>query len=120
MPVEYDSDILQAYANDLYKQARYIVITTAIRYTLITFLISIFLCGGLFAYLAQEYRGTDYGPWAIVCVLILTLVGTAAGISEGRRKAFELKLRAQEVLCQRQIELNTNHLNVEHRVAVSN
>ena len=30
-----------------------------------------------------------------------------AGIAAGRAKAFDLKLEAQKVLCQRQVELNT-------------
>jgi len=42
-----------------------------------------------------------------VIVLFLTLIGVLAGAGAGRRKAFMLKLQAQQILCQRQTEINT-------------
>jgi hypothetical protein len=38
---------------------------------------------------------------------VVTLLAIAAGVSAGRTKAFQLKLQAQQILCQRQIEANT-------------
>jgi hypothetical protein len=106
MPTEYDANILQSYADDLYKQAQRIVIQTTISYGLISFLVSALLSGLVFAYIAHEYQ-TNEGDSLILSVLIFTALGIAVGISEGRRRAFRLKLEAQELLCQRQIELNT-------------
>jgi len=106
MPTEYDANILQVYADDLYKQAQSIIATTAVKYGLITFLISAPLSGVVFAYISHETK-TDLGSTVIFTIIILTALGIVAGISEGRRKAFHLKLEAQQLLCQRQIELNT-------------
>lgn len=39
--------------------------------------------------------------------LFLTLIGIAVGVDAVRRKSFHLKLEAQQILCQRQIEINT-------------
>ena len=109
MPTNYNAGILQEYADDLYKQAQYIVITTAIRYGLLTFLVSVVVLGGLLAYISSQYRvtGSDLGSWSFLIILAVTAIGVAAGLSEGRRKAFMLKVKAQELLCQRQIEFNT-------------
>ena len=111
MPTGYDADILQTYADDLYKQARYIVITTTIRYGLLTFLVLTVLSAILSTYISRGPRATDEGSSLVLAVLIITLIGIAVGISEGRKKAFELKLKAQQLLCQRQIEINTRSLN---------
>jgi hypothetical protein len=40
---------------------------------------------------------------------IFCAIGISAGVDAGRRKAFELKLKAQQILCQVQIEQNTRH-----------
>jgi hypothetical protein len=39
--------------------------------------------------------------------LAVTVIALLAGIDAGRRKAFRLKLQAQQILCDRQIALNT-------------
>ncbi|HME33593.1 MAG TPA: hypothetical protein VKF84_00045 [Candidatus Sulfotelmatobacter sp.] len=109
MPTKYDADVLQSYADDLYNQAQRIIFQTTISYGLITFLVSALLSGVVFAYIAHEYQ-TNEGDPLIFSVLIFTVLGIAVGMSEGRRKAFRLKLEAQELLCQRQIELNTRTL----------
>ncbi len=107
MPTEYDASVLQVFADDLYKQARYIVVTTAIRYGLMTFLVSIVLSAVLLAYI--PHQDTPVEPSTMVVpVFIVSFIGLAVGISEGNSKAFRLRLEAQEVLCQRQIELNTH------------
>ena len=114
MSTEYDPNILQSFADDLYKQARYIVITTALRYGLITFLVSLLLLGGLSSYIPHRNM-PDEGSWLTVSVLIVTLMGVAVGISEGNRKAFQLRLEAQKLLCQKRIESHTRHMVIEQR-----
>jgi len=106
MPTNYQAGILQEYADALYEQARHIIVRTAISYGLITFLVSALLSGVVFAYIAHEYQ-TNEGNSLLFSVIIFTALGIAVGISEGRRKAFNLKVEAQQLLCQRQIELNT-------------
>lgn len=99
MPTSYDPQILQDYADDLYKQARYIVIRTALKYGLIVFLVSILGC-----FIMARLAGPEVSDAVPAIVIFLTLVGIAAGVDAGRREAFSLKLQAQELLCQRQIE----------------
>jgi hypothetical protein len=107
MPTSYDPQILQDYADDLYKQARYIVIRTALKYGLIVFLVSILGC-----FIMARLAGPEVSDAIPAIVIFLTLMGVVAGVDAGRREAFSLKLQAQELLCQRQIERNTNpHTN---------
>ncbi|MFZ3279096.1 MAG: hypothetical protein WA182_19535 [Candidatus Sulfotelmatobacter sp.] len=46
-------------------------------------------------------------PYALVVYVSRHRLGIAAGVGAGRLKAFNLKLEAQKLLCQRQIEQNT-------------
>jgi hypothetical protein len=57
----------------------------------------------------------DEGSWLTVSILIVTLMGIAVGISEGNRKAFQLRLEAQKLLCQKRIESHTRHMVIEQR-----
>jgi uncharacterized membrane protein YhaH (DUF805 family) len=104
MATEFDSSILQQYADHLYRQAKWIVFSMAVKYGLAVFLVAF----GMAAAIGSQ-RHVDAGTensW-LTFVAILTLVGMLIGVDSGRRKAFNLKLQAQELLCQRQIELNT-------------
>jgi F0F1-type ATP synthase assembly protein I len=56
---------------------------------------------------SQRQITEDAGNQGVLVVLVLTLVGIIAGVDAGRRKAFYLKLQAQQILCQRQTEINT-------------
>jgi hypothetical protein len=103
MSTEYVPKILQEHADALYEQARHIIIREALKYGLIVFLLSgVMLAGGAimnhseFPNQAQE-----------IVIVFLTLIGVVAGVDAGRRRAFDLKLEAQQLLCQRQIEQNT-------------
>lgn len=100
----YDENILQQYADDLYRQAKWIVVWTAVRYGLAVFLLSLV---GVAVVGSQKQISADTGNSLLMWVLILTLIGIAVGVDAGRRKAFHLKLQAQQILCQRQIEINT-------------
>jgi tetrahydromethanopterin S-methyltransferase subunit E len=101
----YDENVLQQYADDLYKQAKWIVVMSALRYGLVVFLASF----GTIMVVASSQKdvSTDAANSGMMLVLFLTLIGIAVGVDAGRRKAFMLKLQAQQLLCQRQTEINT-------------
>lgn len=103
MPTPYDSSILQRFADELYRQARWIIFGTVLRYSLVIF---------LFVFVGCFVLGTQQPQFALsndglVVACILALIGIPLGIEAGRKKGFELKLKAQQILCQVQIEENT-------------
>lgn len=102
---DYDEKILQQYADDLYRQAKGIIVWTAVRYgaavLLVSFIVSMAVAN------SQKNVSTDAANSGVVLVLFLTLIGIAAGVDSGRRRAFHLKLQAQQILCERQTEINT-------------
>jgi hypothetical protein len=99
----YDDSVLQQYADALYQQAESIVIWTALKYGCVTFVVclGIGLAAAILNLVNQELVAE------LVFGTIFILLGIALGIDSGRRKAFHLKLEAQQALCQRQIEKNT-------------
>ncbi len=101
----YDENVLQQYADDLYKQAKWIAVMSALRYGLAVFLASFGI--SMVAASSQKNVTTDAANSGLLLVLFLTLIGIAVGADAGRRKAFMLKLQAQQILCQRQTEINT-------------
>lgn len=94
MSIRYDPQILQKFADRLYSQADSVILICVILGAAI---------GG--------FGGFDMGGivGAVVGLLILGALGFAVGLSI----AFQLKLRAQSVLCQKQIEENTRK-TIEH------
>lgn len=102
MATNYDSSILQQYADDLYSQAKGIVLWTTLRYGAAVFLIALVAVAAIGSQTRMDPSS------ARILIGILTFVGILAGLDAGRRRAFSLKLQAQELLCQRQIELNTH------------
>jgi hypothetical protein len=100
----YDEDVLQQYADTLYRQAKRIVLWTALKYGFVVFLVALVLGIAVDSQgqVPSNKESSLYGS-----VLILTVLGGIAGVAAGRRKAFYLKLQAQQTLCQRQIEMNT-------------
>jgi hypothetical protein len=99
-PTQYDSGILQQFADDLYSRARWIIFSTAAMYGAIVLILS--LIGVMAAKHSSSLETQDFGV-----IGTLTLVAVAIGFNRGREKAFQLKLQAQQILCQRQIEANT-------------
>jgi hypothetical protein len=51
------------------------------------FLASFLFSRAFFSYTSHQ-ANTDSGNMAVISTIVLTLIGIAAGISEGRRKAF--------------------------------
>jgi hypothetical protein len=103
MATQYDSQVLQQYADDLYRQAQSIMVWTAIKYGSLVFLLSLI---ALSAFNAAQRSASDVST-GLVVVAVLTAVGVVVGVGAGRLKAFNLKLEAQRLLCQLQIEQNT-------------
>lgn len=104
MTAQYDSNILQQYADQLYRQASRIVVWTVLRYGFAVFVVSIMF---FIAIGSQKQIDVNAANQGMTIVLILTVLGCAAGVDAGRRKVFSLKLQAQQILCQREIEQNT-------------
>ena len=97
----YDRNILQEYADKLYSQAYLLIASTMLRYAFTV--LALTYVGGV---LTEPY--TKAAPDTLQgSMIFFTLVAAAFGYEAGRRKAFRLKLEAQQILCQRQIEINT-------------
>jgi hypothetical protein len=115
MPAKYDPDILQQYADQLYSDAKWIIFTTALRYSIIAFVIAILF---LMTFDARA-RFDPFGSPNMVPVWAVTIAGLLIGLEAGRRKGFRLKLEAQKILCDRQIELNTRTQNTSMSAATA-
>jgi hypothetical protein len=110
MPTNYDPQILQECADGLYAQAKFVILSTALKYGCITFLFSGVGCV-IVARTVGPGPGTLSSNGALTIVVIATLLGIWAGVDAGRRLAFKWRLEAQQLLCQRQIEQNTRNQN---------
>ena len=103
---DYDANVLQQYADALYREAATIVFQTAWTYGGVLLLVSLVLIGTYAATVGQRSAG-DNSTFYLIVVIAMTAIGVYAGVLAGRKKAFHLKLQAQQVLCQKQIEVNT-------------
>ena|SRR5579862_1734473 len=100
--VQYDPSLLQFHADELYRRAKWIAWGTAVRYGAGAFLI------GIPAAVALSKAQIISDPSISELVLAIgTLVGGLVGFDIGTGRAFQFKLQAQQILCQRRIELNT-------------
>lgn len=90
--IEYDADVIEQFAADLYTRARSLTLTYAFGL-------------GLLALFASAAVFAEGG--ALWLVGVFTVIGAAAGYSIGQSKSFQLKLDAQTALAQVQIEKNT-------------
>ena len=110
MATKYDPEILQAYADRLYRKARW----CSVRYGAGGFLVGWVGSAILLAAIYSAARSpASPMPGAIVVGVIVALLGFAYG----HNKAFHLRLEAQHTLCQMQIERNTRPAlaTAEHR-----
>lgn len=103
MTSKYDPDILQEYADRLYKQARHVVAWDTIIGLVVGFFVGFVL---IQITMARMPPGQSSGnPGAIL--LIALLIGAGLGYAVGSRRAFSFRLEAQRTLVQVQIEHNT-------------
>ena len=105
MSTHYDPNVMLQFADELYQKAKGIVMETTLYYGVITFFVSFFLFAGL------PRLGLVVGPGPLL-MLAITSLGVGAGMSAGRKKAFAMKLQAQQILCQLQIESNIRARNM--------
>jgi hypothetical protein len=104
----YDDSILQQYAYALYREAKWVAFWMAVTFGGITFLISAVVIGAISLLPQTTINGNDDTQNVrIMVVVVLSALGAFVGLGIGRQKAFRLKLQAQQILCQRQIEINT-------------
>jgi membrane associated rhomboid family serine protease len=103
MAEQYNPEILQKYADVLYSQARSLAVWIALRYGVLLAVV-VWLALAIVSPFARMRIDTSS---ANTCALIAGFIGLLIGYNSGKVKAFSLLLQAQQVLCQRQIELNT-------------
>jgi hypothetical protein len=102
----YDALVLKSYADKLYQQARMITLTTALRYLAGMFVFSFVPVWFLHATNTALQNDQAYSG-GIGLSVFLMIAATMIGIERGMARAFQLKLEAQQVLCQVAIEQNT-------------
>jgi 4-hydroxybenzoate polyprenyltransferase len=90
--INYDSMVLQEYAERLYTQASGITVKYALGFGV--------LCAAIGAAVSQAFGLPPLTLW-------LGIVGAVLGALVGQSKGFQYRLQAQTVLCQVQIEANT-------------
>ena len=90
--MQFKSEIIEEFADRLYKEAEHTISSYVFGYAVVTLAI-----GAGFAYIK--------GDWPVV--IPAGIVGATIGYYQGKEKAFQLKLQAQTALCQLQIEKNT-------------
>lgn len=113
--VNYDPSIVQKSADHLYQEALNIVWASVLRRTAIGVVLGI-VGGFIFALiqnldsmqrgfpsLAGSFSLANFLGPAVACAMI----GGITGYYSGQNKALELRLKAQQALCQLQIEKNT-------------
>jgi len=93
--IEYDPNVIQEYAKGLYEQSRSVVTCY--------FFIGIFL-GMLVFWKVSEILVADFD---FLIIAIGVLIGGVIGYGTGKSRAFEMKLAAQQALCQVEIAKNT-------------
>ncbi len=102
----YDENVLQQHA-ERYPSGSWIVWWTAIRFACVGLLVALVLSALFSAYGPQLGIKGDVSGNVPFVILVGGVVGAIIGIGAGKRKSFRLRLQAQQLLCQRQIELNT-------------
>lgn len=92
--VQYDRDLIQKFAEKLYKKANGVIAS----YTIVGLLL-----GAVGGYFLGDSMGGGMTTTVIVAVVVALI-----GFAIGQEKAFMLKLQAQTALCQMKIEQNTS------------
>ncbi len=100
-PRPYDANVLLTYVEELYRRAKWIIVTTALKYGIVAFMI------GMFAINVIPHAGNRGNDNLFLFVCGATFVAALVGMEKGRAKAWEYKFEAQKLLLEMQIEANT-------------
>ena len=106
----YEPDILEQFADRLYKEAADIISQNVFGGVFVGIFLGVIIgfAVGFAESLQKQTPGTENGvPIGIAAAVLLAVVGGVSGYYHGKEKAFELRLKAQQALCQLQIEKNT-------------
>lgn len=111
----YEPQLIEEFADRLYKQASDVIASSVVAGVLVGGLFGVLVGLGIgFAQVGlagQKAAATDSSPTiltaAVIVGAIVALVGGIAGYYSGKEKSFELRLKAQQALCQLNIEKNT-------------
>lgn len=95
--VSYDPSVIESFAETLYAQAKWIMIRYAIGFAVVGFLVG---------FIPLAISSKEVGS-ALLAGGLVAFAGLLIGTSNGRAKAFALRLQAQQALCQVQVEKNT-------------
>ncbi|MBL8744765.1 MAG: hypothetical protein JNK58_00255 [Phycisphaerae bacterium] len=98
---KYDEHIIEQYADRLYRRARGVILNWAVA-------LGVFF-GGLAYFLA---RAADVESLSFVGA-VGAAIGLVVGFLIGTERAFAIRLKAQQTLCQLQIEKNTRTRSVQ-------
>jgi hypothetical protein len=122
---QYDADILQKFADNLYAKARSVIFQCGLVGAVIGALLAIPIAiytnsNGTSQSIVDRYKGTGNGfnvplrktqtddsNMPLIAAGVFALIGCLIGVTIGQKKAFQYKLQAQLTLCQMQTEFNT-------------
>jgi hypothetical protein len=115
MSIAYDPDLLQAFVDDLYRQAKRIAQWMALKYGAVaaalfgagTWLVENLQLSHVTNPVAYSRIAEDAQSAALFAGIIAGAVAALLGYSLGAEKGFRLRLEAQRLLLQMQIEENT-------------
>jgi hypothetical protein len=112
MTTSYDPQVIQQYCDELYREARRIVIWSTINSALLVGILGAILGTSLITFVAGQRTSLSAAPLAacgmvVILSVVGAILGAVNGYHSGSARAFDLKLTAQTALCQKQIELNT-------------
>jgi hypothetical protein len=93
--IQYDEAVLREFAHELYKEARFILASRTI--------LGAALLGGAVAVFGPQLLKDRWPFFAVAAALF----GGLFGYQSARLRALDLKTKAQQLLCWREIEANT-------------
>jgi hypothetical protein len=100
MATTYDPEVLQTYADRLYRRAAWI----RVWYIFLGLFGGVFLDVIILGLAGRQFPRENFNASGIV---LLPLIGVLVGLAYGWGKMYQLRLDAQRTLCQLQIERNT-------------
>jgi hypothetical protein len=127
MSISYDPDLLQEFVDDLYRRAKRMAQWTALKYGLAaaalfgagTWLIENLQLSHVTNAVQYSRLAADAQSTALFVGIIAGAVGALLGYSMGAEKGFKLRLEAQQLLLQMEIEQNTREVGKNDKAAVA-